>query len=199
MIAQWGEYTKDTGFFFHEITGIRQQAMNSRTIRKVFADRGIYPFNPALVIQRLNTARSPTPELHWPTGDTPPPQSSSIPSSPTKSAVQARRTQGKIPRIPDLVSIHLNTRRPINWLSHQVVQMAENISLLTPAIEHQLPPVRSKTRKSQKQVGKFGALTTKDAIPHIAKEKNHEPSVRNARRMAPPSLNSTPNLAVAEA
>ena len=77
--------------------------------------------------------------------------------------------------------------------------MAEEISLLTSAIEHQLPPVRSKTRKSQKQVGKFGVVTAKDAIPNIAKEKNHEASVQNARRIAPPSLNSTPNSAAAEA
>ena len=75
--------------------------------------------------------------------------------------------------------------------------MAEEISLLTSTIEHQLPPARSKARKSQKQVGKFGALTTKDANRHIAtrKEKDQEASVRKARRMAPPSLNSTPNSA----
>ena len=62
MIAQWGGDAKDTGCFFREITGIRQRAMNSRTIRKVFADRGIYPFNPArlsiALIQRDRQHRS---------------------------------------------------------------------------------------------------------------------------------------------
>jgi hypothetical protein len=45
MIAQWGEDATDTGTFIHEITRIRQQAMTFRTLRKAFADRGIYLFN----------------------------------------------------------------------------------------------------------------------------------------------------------
>ena len=196
-IAQWGGDPKDTGFFFREITGIRQQAMKSRTIRKVFADRGIYPFNPVPIIERLDSARSPTPELHWPTGDTPPPQSSSIPSSPPKSATQARRSREKMSRIADREGIQPDTRRQINRLSHQVIQMAEEISLLTSTIQHQLPPMRSKARKSQKQIPKFGALTTKDANRHIAKrkEKDDKASVRKGRKMAPPSLISTPKSA----
>lgn len=149
--------------------------MTSRTIRKAFTTRGIYPFNPALVIKRLDTARSPTLELHWPTGDTPPPpQSSSLPSSPPKSVAQARYTQGKVSRIADRDGIQPDTRRQINRLSKQVVQMAEEISLLTSTIEHQLPPMPSNTRKSQKQVGKFGATTTKHALRHVAIRKERQ-------------------------
>ena len=54
MVAQWGGDIVDKSFFFREITSIRQQTMKPRTISKVFADRGIYPFQPALVIIRLN-------------------------------------------------------------------------------------------------------------------------------------------------
>ena len=99
MVAQWGGDARDIGFFFREITGIRQQSLKSRTIRKAFAERGIHPFNPVPVISRLEAQRSPTPELHWQTGDTPPPQSSSIPSSPPQSIARARRTQGKVAKI----------------------------------------------------------------------------------------------------
>lgn len=136
IIAQWGGDTRDIGVFFREINGIRQQAMTSRTIRKGFADRGVCPFNPAPVIQRLDVTRSPTPELRWPTGDTPPPpRLSSLPSSPPISAAQARRTQGNMYRIADREGITPDARRQINRLSRQVIQMAEEISLLTSTIE----------------------------------------------------------------
>ncbi|KAJ5982203.1 hypothetical protein N7451_012303 [Penicillium sp. IBT 35674x] len=172
MITQWGGDATDTGTFFREITGIRQQAMTTRTVRKAFADRGIYPFNPPPVIERLTAARSPTPELHWPTGDSPPPpQIYSLPSSPPNSAAQARRTQGKISRIADREGIHSDTRRQVNRLSRQVIQMAEEISLLTSTIQPQLPPIPSTARKSRKQVGRFGAVTTKDARRHTATKK----------------------------
>ena len=201
MIAQWGGDATDIGIFFREITSIRQQAISSRTIRKAFADRGFYPFNPAPVIERLDTARSPTPELHWPTGDTPPPpQSSSLPSSPPQSAARARRTQGKISRITDREGIQPDARRQINRLSRQVVQMAEEISLLTSTIQHQLPAMPSNSRKSRRQVGKFGAMTTKDAKRHAAtkKEKEHTASVRKGKKMPPPSQLLTPESATEE-
>ena len=58
----------------------------------------------------------------------------------------------------------------------------------------------STARKSQKQVGKFGALTTKDANRQIAKRKNkeYEASVRKAGRTAPLGLPSTPTRALGE-
>ena len=148
--------------------------MISRTIRKAFADCGVYPFNLAPVIECLDAARSPTPELYWPTGDTPPPQSSSLPSSPPRSAAQARRTQGEMSRIADRQGINPDTRRHINLLSCQVIQMAEEISLPTSTIQHQLPPMPSKARKSRKEIGRFGAVTTNDAKRHAMtkKEKN---------------------------
>jgi len=69
--------------------------------------------------------------------------------------------------------------------------MAE-VSFLTSTIQQQLPPIRSKARKSQKQIGKFGALTTKDVNRCITKwkEKDHEAGVRKAGK-APRSLIST--------
>ncbi|KAJ5117399.1 hypothetical protein N7448_011031 [Penicillium atrosanguineum] len=42
-------------------------------------------------------------------------------------------------------------------------EMAEEISLFTSTIQHQLPSTPSAARKSQKQIVRFGALTTKDA------------------------------------
>ena len=196
-VAQWGGDARDISFFFREITGIRQQTLKSRTIRKAFAERGIHPFNPVPVISRLEAQRSPTPELRWQVGDTPPPQSSSIPRSPPQSVARARRTQGKVAKM----DVRPEQLRQLNRLSRQNVQMAEQIQLLTSTIQHQLPPMPSTTRKSQRQVGKFGALTTKDANRQIAKRKgkDYEASVGKARRTAPLGLDSTHKTALEEA
>jgi hypothetical protein len=150
------------------------------------------------VINRLDAARSPTPELHWPTGDTPPPPLlSSLPSSPPQSAAQARRTQGKVSRMASREALSVYTCRQLDRLSEQAIEIAEEISLLRSTIQDQLPSTRSKVRKSRKQVGKFGALTTKDANRHInaRKEKDHDTSVRKGRKMAPPSVLLTPTPA----
>jgi hypothetical protein len=195
LIAQWGRDAADIGVFFREITGLRRETMTSRTVRKAFASRGIFPFNPDLVIKPLDAARSPTPELRWPTGDTPPPpQSSSLPSSPPDSAAQARYTQGKISRMVNREDLSPNISRQLNRLSHQLVKMAEEVSLLQSTIQHQLPPMRSTARKSKKQVGKFGAITTRDAIRYakVKQDKRDAASVRAGKKMAPPSQLLTP-------
>ncbi|KAJ5117318.1 hypothetical protein N7448_010950 [Penicillium atrosanguineum] len=194
MIAQFGGDVKDIGFSFREITGIRERALKSRTIRKAFAERGIHPYNPEPMINRLEAQRSLTPELHWPTGDTPPPQSSSIPSSPPGSIIQARRTQGKISRMVDREDLSLYIRKQFDRLTRAQVQLAEEVGLLTSTIQHQLPLMPSAARKSKKQVGKFGALTTKDANRQIAKRKGKDygASVRRPTREAPLGLEPTP-------
>jgi hypothetical protein len=184
MIAQWGGNTRDKAFFFSEITDIRKQAMKSRTIRKVFAERCISPFQPAVVIDPLNATRSPTPELYWQSGNTPPPQSSSIPSSPPTTTSQACHTQDKLFKLAERVSPDIG--RQVNRVARTQVKLAEEINLLTSTIQHQLPTMPSTAQKSQKQVGKFGALTTKDANRMVRrrKEKEEQASVRKAKRNA---------------
>ena len=197
MVAQWGGDAEDKSFFFREITGIRRQALNPRTIRKVFAERGIYPFQPASVIDRLNEERSPTPELHWPTGGTPPPQSSNIPSSPPESAAKARSTQGKIFRMADREDLKPEIRRQLHRLSRTHVQIAEQIKLLTSTIDNQLPAMSATARKSRREVGKSGILTTKDANRKIAARKRQEDqaSERKAKKQRTLGLEPTPKTA----
>lgn len=79
--------------------------------------------------------------------------------------------------------------------------MAAEISLLTSTIQHQLPPMPSSARKSRKQVGRFGAMTTKHAKRYAVtkKDKEHAASVRKGRNVAPPSLFLTPESATEEA
>lgn len=198
MMAQWRGDAEDKSFFFREITRIRQEAMKSRTIRKAFADHGIYPHNPTPVLEAINAARSPTPELHWPTGDTPPPpQSSSLPSSPPISATEARRTQNKITRMADREEVSPYIHRQFDRLTRAQVQLAEEVSLLTATIQHSLPPIPQTARKLKKQIGKFGVLTTKDANRKIAVRRQQEDktSERKAKQQRTLGLESTPQTA----
>lgn len=175
MIAQWGGDTEDKALFFRQITGIRAQVLKARIIRKAFADRGIYPLNSASVIDRLNAQRSPTPELYMQTGTTPPPpDSSSIPSSPPVSAEEARRVQNKLLKRADKENISPEFLRQVNRIARIGIQFAEEVSLLNTTIQDQLPAMPSTARKSMRQVGKFGAIVTKDAKRRIGDRVEEE-------------------------
>ena len=198
MIAQWGGDAEDKAFFFREIAGIRAQALKARTIRKAFADRGIYPLNSALVIDRLSAQRSPTPELYMQTGTTPPPpDSSSIPSSPPVSAKEARRVQTKLLKRADKENISPEFLRQLNRVTRIGIQFAEEVGLLNSTIQHQLPAMPSTARKSMRQVGKFGAIVTKDAKRRIGDRAKKEGAAatrkiaRAAASEAPP-MNTAP-------
>ena len=82
-------------------------------------------------------------------------------------------------------------RRAFDRLAHAQIQLSEQVGLIT--AQNQLPAMPSTARKSQKQVDKFGALTTKDANRQMAKRKNkeYEANVRKAERTALLGLAST--------
>ena len=93
-----------------------------------------------------------------------------------------------------------NIRRAFDRLARAQTQLAEQFGLLTATMQHRLPAMPSTARKSQKRVGKFGVLTTKDANRQMAKRKNkeYEASVRKAGRTAPLGLASTSKRAPEE-
>jgi hypothetical protein len=54
------------------------------------------------------------------------------------------------------------------------IQLAEDIGLLQDTLENRLPTQRQTVRKSQKHIGKFGALSTQDAIATFVIEKRQK-------------------------
>ena len=78
--------------------------------------------------------------------------------------------------------------------------MAEEIDLLTSTTQHQLPAMSSTARKSRREVGKFGVLTTKDASRKIAvrKQKEDQAGARKAKKQRDFGLESTPKIAAGE-
>ncbi|KAJ6001156.1 hypothetical protein N7481_001565 [Penicillium waksmanii] len=166
QITQWGGDARDIGVFFEEITQIRKDALQPRTIRNAFATRGILPYNLDLIIKPLVEAQTPKPELQiFDSNKTPQLQvASSIPSSPPKSSADARRTCDKVKSLLNRDDVPADIRRQIQRVAKSQVQLTEDIGLLYNTLENRLPKKPTIARKSQKQLGKFGALTTKDAI-----------------------------------
>lgn len=65
--------TEDKAFFLDQIGKLREQAFTPRCIRHAFKQRGIFPFNPAIVMQPLLDAVPLVPDLQI-FGETPPPE-----------------------------------------------------------------------------------------------------------------------------
>jgi hypothetical protein len=70
--------------------------MTSYTIHKAFRDRGILPYSPGLVIDRLVRKQTPEPDLQIFDSTPPPEQVSSILNTPPKSINKARRQSNKM-------------------------------------------------------------------------------------------------------
>jgi hypothetical protein len=75
--------------------------MKKRSIIKAFVIRGILPYRPELVIDRLVAEQTPEPELRF-NNDTPPPdQNSDILSTPAKNSDDTKRTCNKMVNLLD--------------------------------------------------------------------------------------------------
>ncbi|KAJ5976596.1 hypothetical protein N7481_010303 [Penicillium waksmanii] len=110
---------------------------------------------------------------------------SSIPSSPP-TRLSARRTRQKLGHIASLEIIPEKLGRSLRRVGRSQVYLTEDNGLLVDTLENQLPKKPTIARKSQKQLGKFGTLTTKDAIRH-ARERN----IRDEKKDANAKVRST--------
>ena len=62
-MVQWGGSVSSKTDFFREIDAIRKQALTTRMIKSGFAACGIYPFNIQKVLDPLQEALPPVPDL----------------------------------------------------------------------------------------------------------------------------------------
>ena len=64
QVTQWGGDASEKAEFFRNIAEIREKRFKQRTIRDAFKERGIYPVDSSISVDKLVKASSPTPELH---------------------------------------------------------------------------------------------------------------------------------------
>jgi hypothetical protein len=98
-VVQWGGSVSNKTDFFREIDAVRKQALTTRTIRSGFAACGIYPFNLQKVLDPLQEALPPVPDLQIFDGEDEgqtPPLSSSITNSPPRTLEKLSRSISKL-------------------------------------------------------------------------------------------------------
>jgi hypothetical protein len=171
-VVQWGGSVSQKSDFLREIHGIRMQTFKDRTIRHSFAERGIYPFQPKLVVDSLKKAKEPTPELRI-HGETPPPPSSSPTSSPPTTISKLRQSINKAQNALQDLTEDLNTLNPKLTPRLQRIfqgsliqaelsaQQGEDLSRVLRNREH------LHAKKTRRQVKAIGALSVKDANRRI--------------------------------
>jgi hypothetical protein len=100
LISQCGGIPAGKADFLKDIVSVRNKTFNQRIIRNSFKERGIYPPNGDAIIQKLQDALSPIPDLFAPDlraygESTPPPNisSSSVENTPPKSAQDLEKNQ----------------------------------------------------------------------------------------------------------
>jgi hypothetical protein len=195
-VVQWGGSVTEKRDFLRQIHGVRIQTFKDRTIRHSFAERGIYPFQPDLVLEPLKRAKEPTPELRI-HRDTPPPPSSSATNSPPTTISKLRRSINKAQNALqglnedlDIVSPKLNSRLERIFQGSLIqaelnAQREDDISRILRNREH------LKAKKTRRQVKAIGALSVKDANRRIeAREvEETEKEWRRIRKSARSQVN----------
>lgn len=94
--VQWGGSVKEKSDFLRDIHGVRMDTFKQRSIRGAFAEIGIYPFNPDLIVEPLTQAEwDACSDLRCMIVTRLPPPSSSI-NSPPDTLPKLRRSVNKI-------------------------------------------------------------------------------------------------------
>ena len=174
----WGGSVIDKGEFLEGIEVIRAKTFTTRIVRKSFAERGIWPFNPTIIIQPLLDAQ---PFCAEPTGfdptsadargelRTPSPgilSSSSIDAPTTPRSVRRSFAKAKrylpTPTRPSLDPVKL--KRRFERLTQYTVTEYEDSALKNTTIES-FRTVRTKRTitRSKRQVSSHGILSIKNA------------------------------------
>mgnify|MGYP002718969261 FL=1 len=96
-VVMWGGSAGQKRDFFRMIGEIRTQAFTQRTIRSSFSSRGIYPFNPEMILGPLRTQASEDDVLRIINTPSPPPElSSSATNSPPDSVTRVKKLNTKL-------------------------------------------------------------------------------------------------------
>lgn len=153
---------------------VRNKTFNQRIIRNSFKERGIYPLNGDTIIQKLQDALPPIPDLSAPDlhayGElTPPPNfsSSSVDNTPPKSAQDLEKNQKKLSKIFTTETLTPKLQRGLQRAFYHHKRTAEELAMMSDTVsrmrEIQAPRKRQITKREIPKIGDSGILSTKDA------------------------------------
>jgi len=190
---------KQQNRFFCEIDAVRKQALTTRTIKSGFAACGIYPFNMQKVLDLLQEALPPTPDLQIFDGDgdgedrdQTPPLSSSITNSPPHTLEKLSRSITKLQSDLQGVKDQIDTINP--KIRHRTGLICRG-SLIQANLAAQYADDNTRmlnhkaylgVRKTKRQIKMGGPLTVLDANRHIKVRDDAEATttIRRAKKQA---------------
>jgi hypothetical protein len=194
-VVQWGGSVSSKTDFFREIDALRKQALTTRTIKSGFAACGIYPFNMQKVLDPLQEALPPVPDLQIFDGedrDQTPPLSSSITNSPPHTLEKLSRSIGKLQRDLQGVKDQIDTINP--KIRHRTELICRG-GLIHANLAAQFADDNTRmlthkaylgVRKTKRQIKMGGPLTVLDANRHIKVRGDAESTaaIRKAKKQA---------------
>jgi hypothetical protein len=203
-VTQYGGEPYEKAVFLRGIRDIRDDALTPHIIRGSFRKRGIYPFNPDLVVKPLSDREESQfiPLRGFDTidsakargeGEGPLPEASQARVSPVPSSSSI-----ELPNTPRSLKKSFQKIRPYLPSSdeklHRRIQRIERFttieyeeSILKDDVISKFKTVRTRytaTSQSRRQITKTGAITTRDARAKIAErtEQENQQWVRKVRR-----------------
>ena len=183
-IAAYNGDAADKSIFLREMVGVRRDAMKQRTIRHAFEKRGIWPFNPNLVVEPLAATTEPAIDewylhgFHGP-NDVPvtPPLASSDTNSPPQTIRKLKRTINKTVELEALDQISPSRKiRRFKMVSescdiiHHIQHQTD--STLKRQNKHALSS--NKSTKTKRQIPKMGPMTVRQAERSIVERQQKE-------------------------
>jgi hypothetical protein len=181
-IVTWGGSTGDKRDFLRGIQAVREQTFKPKTIRHAFAERGIYPVKPELVVDPLYRRRIPSIDIEFHIGSTPPPPSSptTIGSSPPDTVHRLRKGIEKVEKslqdIKDILDAESpQLRKRLGRVFRGSLIQAE-LNAQREADVKRLLHLKSQreAKKSRRRVQVGGILSVKDANRRIEARKLEE-------------------------
>jgi len=194
-VVQWGGSVSSKTDFFQEIEAVQKQALTTHTIKSGFAACGIYPFDIRRVLDPLEEALPPVPDLEiFDSEDRvqTPPLSSSITNSPPRTLEKLSRSISKLQSDLQDVKDQIDTINPKIRL-HTGLICRGGLIQANLAAQYADDNKRMLTHKAylgvhktKRQIKMGGPLTVLDANRHIKDRGDAEAkkTVRRAKKQA---------------
>ncbi|KAJ5099990.1 hypothetical protein N7532_006991 [Penicillium argentinense] len=185
------------GAFLHQLPDLRKRVFQRSTIRHAFRDTGLVPYNPDLILGKVNLGLTSnitvTVDEGWLANTpSPPPQSSSpLPSSPIKTPRSARRVVKKI--LNKDISNNPQVVRGLDLLCDGLLANVERNRHLEQSFQNHFSAPKQRTKRQVQGKGLSsitGRLYPHDAQNSIIERKAREQKAAEARA----AKDARPNL-----
>lgn len=188
-ILRFGGDASDKRDFFRDVASTRGQAFTPGTIRSGFRNCGIWPFNPKVVLKKLEAKQPQYPDLQvfgdntgWLDSTTPPPISSPLDAPTTPRTVQ--RSTDKLKK--RLTTTETPIPEDLQRMVERLAERSRTASNLVEALQHDLALAtaikeRREKPKSKRQLSDSGVLSSRDAKRSIQARRDREKATADRR------------------